>query len=300
MDAFKVHDQLIRDYRSFTIYGKKRMLPLYEAKMLHHYDHRWATYQGMHIRDVTLDEKQDPNFVVLPRYWVSELEVDERLVDRWDRDWLLGWRDICRSTDERTMIASLSPLAAVGHKMPLAFCDKGALLNAIFSSFAFDFFARQKVGGTSMAYFIINQLPVPEPSFFDTPAPWFTERSIFDWMEPRILELNFDTRESVSIARVLNDHGSPFCWDDERRAVLRAELDATFFCSYGMDRNDINYVLDTFPIVKRKDEAKYGDYRTKRLILEVSGRMAEAIRTGKPYQTNLDPLPGQGRRHPAK
>jgi len=81
---------------------------------------------------------------------------------------------------------------------------------------------------------------------------------------------------------------------------LLAELDAAFFHLYGVERDDVDYVLDKFPIVKRKDEVRYGEYRTKRLILEVYDRMAEAIRTGEPYQTILDPPPGQGPRHPAR
>ena len=96
------------------------MLPLYEAKMIHHYDHRWATYErDGTVRDVTLEEKHDPDFVVMPRYWVDEKEVDAKLPRRWDRDWLLGWRDICRSTDERTCIATLFLRSAVGNSIPV-------------------------------------------------------------------------------------------------------------------------------------------------------------------------------------
>ncbi|MGH3547790.1 MAG: hypothetical protein ACRDQU_06675 [Pseudonocardiaceae bacterium] len=91
--------------------------------------------------------------------------------------------------------------------------------------------------------------------------------------------------------------GSPFRWDGERRVLLRAELDAAFFHLYGVNRDDTDYILDTFPIVRRKDEAKYGEFRTKRLILEVYDRGAEAIRTSEPYQTILDPAPGHGPRH---
>ncbi len=59
--------------------------------------------------------------------------------------------------------------------------------------------------------------------------------------------------------------------------------------------------METFPIVKRKDEAKYGEYRTKRVILEIYDEMTEAIRTGKPYQTRLDPPPADPRvAHEAK
>jgi len=81
------------------------MLPLYEAKMIHQFDDRWASYDGLNVRDVTLAEKQDPSFAVLPRYWVPEAEVDMRLAGRWDRNWLLGVRDITNSTNERTVVS---------------------------------------------------------------------------------------------------------------------------------------------------------------------------------------------------
>jgi len=59
--------------------------------------------------------------------------------------------------------------------------------------------------------------------------------------------------------------------------------------------------MDTFPIVKRKDEAVRGEYRTKRVILEIYDAMADAARTGIPYQTRLDPPPADPRcAHPLK
>jgi len=58
--------------------------------------------------------------------------------------------------------------------------------------------------------------------------------------------------------------------------------------------------METFPIVKRKDEAKYGEYRTKRLILEIYDAMQDAIDGRRPYRTPLDPPPGHGPRHPAR
>ena len=81
--------------------GSGVYLPLYEAKMLHQFDHRWATYEGLETRDLTPAEKDDPNYLVLPRYWVDRQQVDERLGD-YGAGWLIGFRDICRSTDERT------------------------------------------------------------------------------------------------------------------------------------------------------------------------------------------------------
>ncbi|MGH7573258.1 MAG: Eco57I restriction-modification methylase domain-containing protein, partial [Gemmatimonadota bacterium] len=283
------------------IYGKKRMLPLFEAKMIHHYDHRWGTYDGTDIRDVALEEKQDPNFVVLPRYWVDEWDVNERLAGHWNKDWLLGWRDICRSTDERTLIATMFPRGAVGNKIPLMLgpSERRWLLAATLSSFVCDFTARQKIGGTTMNYYLLMQLPTLAPDAFECDAPWDLQTSLPDWLSLRVIELTCTSSDMRGLGQDLGGE-EPHYWDDERRSSLKAELDAAFFHLYGIERRNAAYILDTFPIVKRKDEAKYGEYRTKRLILEVYDRIAEAIRPGAPYQTILDPPPGQGLRHPAK
>src|SRR5690606_163038 len=70
---------------------------------------------------------------------------------------------------------------------------------------------------------------------------------------------------------------------------------AAFFHLYGITRDDVDYIMETFPIVKRKDEAAHGEYRTKRVILEIYDDMAEAMRTGVPYQTRLAPPPADPR-----
>jgi len=85
--------------------------------------------------------------------------------------------------------------------------------------------------------------------------------------------------------------GPPFRWDEDRRFLLRCELDAAFFHLYGVERDDVGYILETFPIVKRKDVEKHGDFRTKLVILDIYDRLQEAIDSGEPYQTRLDPPP---------
>lgn len=95
----------------------------------------------------------------------------------------------------------------------------------------------------------------------------------------------------------LGDDGPPFVWDLQRRALLRAELDAAYFHLYGLERHEVDHVLDTFPIVKRKDEARFGEFRTKRLVLECFDAMTSAMATGTPYATLLDPHAGHGPRH---
>jgi hypothetical protein len=59
-----------------------------------------------------------------------------------------------------------------------------------------------------------------------------------------------------------------FSGDEERRATLCAELDGLYAHLYGLTREELDYILDTFPIVRRKDEERWGEYRTKRMVLE--------------------------------
>jgi hypothetical protein len=69
---------------------------------------------------------------------------------------------------------------------------------------------------------------------------------------------------------------------------------AAYFHRYGIRRADVDYILETFPIVKRKDEQAHGEYRTKRVILDIYDAMQQAMETGTAYQTRLDPPPANG------
>ncbi len=274
----------------------KRYLPLYEAKMLHHYDHRWATYTPSGAtRDLILSEKQDLATAAMPRYWVPEREVNERKGNRWPRKWLMGWRDICRSTDERTAIAGIVPLAGTGDTLLLKFPQHrhDFLLPSCLDSFACDFATRQKIGGTHLKYHYFKQLPVLPPDAYDGAAPWDGSATLRDWIFPRVLELTYTAYDLAPFARDLGYEGPPFRWDPERRFLLRCELDAAFFHLYRLGRDDAGYIMETFPIVKRKDETAHGEYRTKRVILEIYDQMARAASgaTGQPYRTPLDPPP---------
>jgi hypothetical protein len=102
-----------------------------------------------------------------------------------------------------------------------------------------------------------------------------------------------------AFARDLGDDRPPFRWDEGRRALIRAELDAAYFHLYGLERDEVEHVMESFDALRRREEKtqNFGEFRTKRLILERYDAMAEAARTGDPYHTILDPQPGQGPRH---
>ncbi|MEV7385941.1 DNA methyltransferase [Streptomyces sp. NPDC091215] len=306
----------------------EHMLPLYEAKMLHHYDHRFSTYENAtekHLNKGTLprftvEQHQDPTAVPLPRYWVSEKDtptgefdksgqevrspgVRSRLASKgWDQEWVMGWRDICRASDERTMICSLAPAHGFGHPFPLALPATTAhapLLTAVFSSMACDYAVRQKIGGTHLTFGYVHQLPVPTPDMLAPHAPFIA---------PRVLELTYTSYDMTSFARNVGDTGAPYRWDPDRRAVIRAELDALFFHLYGITRDDTAYILDTFNVTRDNDIKAHGEYRTKTLILAEYDRMAAAGLTlenpliegeSGTYRSPLAPPPGKGPRHPA-
>jgi hypothetical protein len=282
-----------------------RYLPLYEAKMIHQFDHRWATYEAQDIRELEPADKKDPLRLALPRYWVPSSEVDVRLHDQWDRQWLPGWRDITNTTNERTVIASILPRVGVGHQCPLFLTTKSfppihALLSNL-DCFPLDFCARQKIGGGHLTYFILKQLPIFPPSTYSDSVPWSPSQVLAEWLLPRVIELTYTAWDLKAFALDCGYDAPPFRYDDQRCFLIRCELDAAFFHLYGINRDNADYIMDTFPIVRRKDEATHGDYRTKRVILELYDSMRTAIDTRRPYTTRLDPPPADPRvAHPAR
>jgi hypothetical protein len=278
-------------------------LRLYEAKMVHHFNHRYrdhamsdASKDGHNLPNVPDELLADPDYEPSPRYWVNAHLVNERLMSSARPAWLIGFRDICRNTDERTLIAAAVPRSAVGNSLPLIMVDatpqSRLCLLANLCSFVSDFVARTKAAGVHMNFFILEQLPFLTPDELGASPPWDGEgRPLHDWISERAFELTYVSYAMSGVAAELGFSSQPFRWNTERRTLLRAELDAAFFHLYGLAEEDVDYVMETVPVVKRRDEEKYGDYRTKALILDVYRKMADAITIGVPYETILDPPP---------
>lgn len=328
----------------------ENFLPLYEAKMIHQFDHRWATYaqapgdsstagSDKKSRDCLETEKANPGFTAQPRYWVEEREVLKRITSLANPDersleelrenspkWLLGWRDITNATNERTVIASVIPRVGVNHKTPLfRFSDElSHLFKCCFlgnlGSLSLDYIARQKIGGTSLTYHYLKQFTILPPEKYSS--------SDLNFLIPRVLELTYVSEDMTlwaeDIWNELDENGKvvvqtrcgeawrefhendsetpaldlpsdslvpfgPFPWNPERRAVVRAELDARYARLYGLNREELQYILDpsevmgedypseTFRVLKKKEFAQYGEYRTQRLVLEAWDRMEDSL-----------------------
>jgi hypothetical protein len=290
------------------------LISFYEAKMFHQYDHRYSTYQNATASNIAegnlplVSESQhaDINFTVESRYWVAGSEVQARLANFNANRWLLSFRDVTGNTAERTVIFSVLPLAGVGHPAPLVFLGKSASALHVccflgnMNSLVLDYVARQKVAGAHLTYGILEQLPIlPPESFTDADE---------DFIVPRVLELVFTSADIASFAEdVLNAAGGrlhrhleslalvdgnlrPFCWKEERRAQVRAELDAWFAHRYSLCRDELRYILDpcdalgaefpseTFRLLRDREIKRVGEYRTRRLVLEAFDKLAESER----------------------
>ncbi|MBK9290658.1 MAG: N-6 DNA methylase [Bacteroidetes bacterium] len=309
--------------------GEEIWLPLYEAKMIWHFDHRFSTFEGASSRsettETTLLQKQNPAFVAIPWYWVVKEEVDKQT----DKKWFLGFRDIARSTDERTSIFSVLSLAAIGNNFPIVKSNKNNQQRTIkfanFNSLILDFFARQKIASAHLNFFYVEQFAVLVPETYPV--------GMIIMLIPSIVELIYTSWDIKAFAddvwreadeelraairqqwednrRATGGHSwqipdwapaypeidwepeknggcplPPFKWDEDRRALLRAELDAWYALLYGLERDELRYILDpqevygpdfpgeTFRVLKEKEIRRHGEYRTRRLVLEAYDRL---------------------------
>lgn len=285
-------------------------VPLYEAKMLSHFDHRFSTYRGATQAQLNVGtlprlsdaQHADSHLEPLTRYWVNRGALNAQLEGRWGRGWLMGWRKITSAGNERTFVPFVFPRAASGDTCLLWFPADPSVapfLAAAASSLAFDYIARQKFAGSNMQYFIVKQFACPTPSDFARSAPWQSAVTIRDWLQPYLIELSYTSWRIRPYAEDLGDEGPPFRWDSERRALLRADLDAGFLHIYGLDWEEAQHVLDSFFVVRKYEERDFGEYRTKRLVLEAYDRMTEAIGNGGTgWKPLADPPAGKGSRHP--
>lgn len=276
-------------------------VPLYEGKMIWFYNHHYGEFPLENVQRpnsipaTSIDTLKNPNSALRPWYWVKQEDVQAKLVKtdskgnitwQWNHNFYIAFRDVTNATNERTCVASLMPsTVGAGNKAPLVFTSRGLIpsceLLAMLSSLTFDFIVKQKVGGSSMGFFMMKQLPFLTPEQIQESGYgrdivervarlcWFNH-DLDGWME----ELRKECPKDYDLP------DEPVIWDEEKRAIWQAELDAIFAHLYGLSTEDLRYILDpedicgkgcineTFRVLKEREIRELGEYRTKRLVLE--------------------------------
>ena len=296
----------------FVTEPREGYVRLYEDWMIHLYDHRFQTDGG---HETTEEEHQNPEYLVKPRYWVPISSVHSASRGLAKTNYLIGFRNRTRSTDMRSVVITFHPYTGVGNTTPVIFTNsnKNYLLLANLASLILDFYARFKIPGMNLNFFIFKQFPVlPQIIYHDMDCQYVKER---------VLELAYTAYDLTPFAVDMGFTGKPFLWDEDRRAVLRAELDAYYARLYGLNRKQLRYILDpadltpreledildpweevadpldpagydarraasdfpgeTFRVLKEKELRQYGEYRTRRLVLEAWDRL-EGVEVGNP------------------
>jgi hypothetical protein len=305
---------------NWYVRSEEAMVPLFEAKMVHLWNPRFATYHDAteddirkgFCRDATLAELGDPRWEPLPRYWIAYKTVREYWERvNWGHGWAIVFRDVARATDARTMIAAMAPAAGTTKPWTVVFRDitnatnertliatfaptvaygnqapgllssrpirEIAALVANLSSIPFDYCARQKVAGTHMNFFILQQLPVFNPGFY---RYWeFDGQPLLEPLSELALELTCTSNLLRPLAEEAGFRAGVVEWNEDRRFELMRKIDAIFAHLYGLSRDEFSHILDTFPIVRENDIQQFGLHRTKAAALrafeDLTGRLVK-------------------------
>jgi hypothetical protein len=271
-----------------------RLVPLLEGKLTEAYNHRYATFEGVgesdlargYPRESTQTELSRAEYAIEPRYWVEAGAVE---ANSWLTSGLLTFHGIANPNNEDTAVFTVVPPVGIGHSLLLMLgldARSSLLMCVIGNSLVLDYLVRVKSGSRNLSFFVVKQLPVPP---FSALLRWLPS------VIPAALELTYTAVDLRSFARDVGWEGPPFRWDEGRRLSLRSELEAIAFHLFGMSRDEVEYVVDQFPITRRREEADLGEYRTRRLILERFDAIAAAVAAAIEYRIPLDPPPGDPR-----
>ncbi len=275
-----------RDFRREVDMGNDRHLftddpsglPVYEGRMIDHFDHRAKTYVSGHGNSAVWQERPfgDPEKSIRPQWYIKEEDIPSKLGDRTDH-YRIGYMNVASARDRRSLTAALLPPGVIcGDPVPtLVFPDETTWaympLLAVMNALPTDWLARSKLTGAHLTLSVIDSLPLPRLTLDDPRTavlaplalrlsctgpemtPYWSAMSEYGWCEP------------VPAGMVPDDSFT----DDVSRGAARAQLDALVAkLVYELEREELGFILDSFPVLRRFEERAYGEFRTKRLVLE--------------------------------
>ena len=136
------------------------------------------------------------------------------------------------------------------------------------------FIARHKIGGVTLNFLIVEQLPVLPPDRYADRCPWDRRQTLERWISDRVLKLTCTADDMRPLAEAAKFAPPVHKWNTSERAELMAELDAAFFLLYGVRRTDAEYVLSTFQGTSETDESTGALFQTDVSILDAFDRLS--------------------------
>ena len=278
-------------------------LPLYEGKMIWQFDAFYVDEVSYFLNEKYVRENLP--FISTSKTLIFEHETFRGAI-----------RAIGSSTNERSLICGIVPKFTTGHHnityIPpfnvkiKAFCieyHELIFLATLFNSVVLDFVERLRMSIYHLFSFLYS-LPIPRLTsgnwFFDQIIPRAARLICIDEEFAELWEETFkpEWREIAKTSKIkgwenLTEKWTPECgaygWvyinnekrDDGDRAQLRAEIDAIVAHLYGLTKDEFAYILDTFPVLRRKEEEAFWEFRTKRMCLEEYERFAKIIEVEK-------------------
>lgn len=270
---------------TFTTVDGETYVPLYEGKMIWHYNHHYGSWpiEGERPNSINMPsetELENPDSCIMPWYWVPlsavensliKLNKENKIVWQWSHKWLLGFRDVTNKYH--------APLRGAWY-----YARSFALRNAFITGFRL--YYQAKIGGSHASISFVKQFPVLTPNQIPSAMQWQIVKRVAElcyfnhdmdgWASELWDEMNEEQRAELPQLGTQQ----PWIYNPERRAILQAELDAIFAHLYGLNTEDLRYILDpedvcgkgcineTFRVLKDNEIRQYGEYRTKRLVLE--------------------------------
>jgi hypothetical protein len=227
---------------------------------------------------MSLVDHQNPEHLAMPRFWVESGAVAAKVTVTPSA--FLCFKDVTSPTNQRTMIAAMTPFAGIVNSAPITVtaqnCSRTCCLLGNLNSPAYDYVMRQKISNVHLNFFIVEQIPTFPPDTYDKPCPWDRETTLETWVSERVLKLTCTAEDMLPLAEACDFTSGSFQkeydgrlnkWDEQERAQLMAELDAAYFHLYGINREDAEYILSTFKGIHSRSDLLPGPRTTAEYIL---------------------------------
>lgn len=256
-------------------------LPVYEGRMVDQFDHRAKAYCSGRGRSAVWKPLPfgDQHKAIVPQWHLAPEKVPPKLGDR-TMHYRIGWCDVTAPRNERSLVAALIPPGTIcGHSLPtLTFAGEYEWAYmpwlAVANSFCEDYLTRKRVA-LHVSISVLDSLPFPRLSLDHPVVRRLARLALRLTCTSQEMTAYWNAMAPLGLCEAIDDKNTPPGFaDPEQRAAARAEIDAVVARTlFDLSFDELAAILDTFPVLRRREEKTYGEFRTKRLVLEWYGKV---------------------------